>query len=257
VSFFLKTSDTSFEMKILLYNLAYCTGVDGSTHKYISHGLRHFVGSLRRRKTHINDLHTIIEREQPDVCCFVEVDSDSPLIDRLLHKYKYTDISNKYRAGSIFSKAPFYKKKSLCILSKFPFGVQRHYFTHGFKRLLTEAKFHNGFSLFLSHNSLRPWVRKRQFHLISLLAGDGRKKVITCGDYNILAGTHELEPLRKRGMKLANNPTDFTFPAHRPRKTLDVFLCSDDIRVKRIRALKDVRLSDHLPVVLEVESGHE
>ncbi len=242
-------------MKVLLYNLAYCTGVDGSAKKYVSKGLKFALPMLCKGEDHITALQKMIEREKPDVCCFVEIDSDSPLIDRLLPKYKYSDISNKYRAGSVFSRAPFYKKKSLCILSNMKFSVKRHYFQKGFKRLLTEASFDNGFSVFLSHNSLRRWVRKHQFHLLSLLAGGGRKKVITCGDYNILAGTHELEPFHKEGMKLANDPKEFTFPTHRPKKTLDVFLHSPDIVVKRIQALKDVRLSDHLPVMLEVESS--
>ncbi len=241
-------------MKVLLYNLAYCTGVDGSARRYVSHGFRHLVGPLRKRKHHIDSLHELIEREKPDVCCFVEIDSDAPIIDRLLQKYKYSDVSNKYRAGSFFSRAPFYKKKSSCVLSTKPFSVQRHYFERGFKRLLIEAQFDNGFSIFLSHNSLLRWVRKHQFHVVSSLAGK-RQKSITCGDYNIFAGTKELAPFHAMGMKLANDPAHGTFPSHRPKKMLDVFVTSPDVQVKSVRVLKDVTLSDHLPVVLEVESA--
>ena len=53
-------------------------------------------------------------------------------------------------------------------------------------------------------------------------------------------------------LRILNGDGQATFPTKRPRKDIDLFLCSTGISVGKVTVLNHMRLSDHLPVMLEV-----
>jgi endonuclease/exonuclease/phosphatase family metal-dependent hydrolase len=95
-------------------------------------------------------------------------------------------------------------------------------------------------------------VRKRQSEELKKIVKT-RENVIICGDFNIFRGRKELESLaRDCGLTIVNSPLEATFPAVRPKKTLDLFLCPPNLHATA-RVINGVRASDHLPVLLEME----
>jgi endonuclease/exonuclease/phosphatase family metal-dependent hydrolase len=80
----------------------------------------------------------------------------------------------------------------------------------------------------------------------------GRKNVIVCGDFNVFKGMNELHDLAEHaGLRIVNGHTR-TFPTVKPRKALDLFLCPKDMQNVSARVITDMKMSDHLPVLLEV-----
>jgi len=80
-----------------------------------------------------------------------------------------------------------------------------------------------------------------------------KDKTIICGDLNTLGGYEELKCLTEgSNLRIINGREDFTFPAYSPKKTLDFFICSNDLKIKEFRIINK-KISDHLPVILEVE----
>ncbi len=233
--------------RILFQNIARCTGADGSPARYVLETHRHFTPG-RHKSAVIPKILKMVDEESPDVCVFVEVDRDSPLVKAMQERYPYSALPTKYRPGQPVRKLPYFDKQCHAIFSKTPFKDTNHYFPRGFKRLLVELQFEDGLKLFVSHFSLRRPVRRRQFSTLAEIAGSHTRTII-CGDFNTFAGPVELDPLlKKTGLKLANLPTDLTFPTYAPRQALDLFLHSPDIQLEEFRVLRDVRFSDHLPI---------
>lgn len=240
-------------MKVLLYNLAYCTGVDGSVPKYISRNFNHVLPWARKKTGIVDRVEEMLDREQPDVCCFAEIDCDSPLIARMQRHYPYSNVSHKYAKDGWHQHCPVIRKKGNAVFSKRPCTMEKHYFPSGTKRLLYEVSVENGPSVFASHFSLGHRTRTKQIEFLSDIVHSRKKPTVVCGDFNIFRGISELRALiEKTGLVLANNPEHGTFPSHRPKKLLDLFLHSPDLPVASMRVLNDVRLSDHLPIVLEL-----
>jgi endonuclease/exonuclease/phosphatase family metal-dependent hydrolase len=109
----------------------------------------------------------------------------------------------------------------------------------------------------MTHFSLSKRIRHKQFAELEELIRK-RKRVILCGDFNVFSGPEELYHLLGQcNLRIVNQPKDFTFPTCKPRKALDLFLCSHDVRIMDIRVLDTVTASDHLPVILEVALHHQ
>ena len=81
-------------------------------------------------------------------------------------------------------------------------------------------------------------------------------EVIICGDFNIMGGIGEARTLLENSdLVLMNGAGDKTYPTYAPRFFLDLIICSKSIASRsRLRVLKDCKLSDHLPVVFEIDA---
>jgi len=55
----------------------------------------------------------------------------------------------------------------------------------------------------------------------------------------------------RTGLQNANKEGLPTFPVWQPHRELDFILHSPKIRVENFRVLKKIRLSDHLPIVMD------
>ena len=237
--------------KILLTNFEYGTGLNGSFYDYCRSFYRYLYCPSGTQKKSLGALKRLIEREQPDLSCIVEMGTRQMPALKDDH-YAYSDIENKYGANSLLRKLPLFKNRSNAFLSKKKLAFAQHFFKYGTKKLIYEIFLNKNTSLFLAHFSLNRKTRQKQFEEIKALIKD-KKRVIVCGDFNIFKGFGELRSLIKKSrLKIANQTTDWTFPACRPTRALDLFIHSDTISVKNLRVAPD-QFSDHSAVILEID----
>jgi len=237
--------------KILLYNVGYLAGLDGSFKDYLLHFLRYFYTPKRVWKSVLQSVDQLIQAENPDVCCFTEVRKASKYIHKLCD-YSFHDFENKYGLHSFLRHLPYFRKNCIGFFSHTNLPYQKHFFRKGMKKLVYEIKLSGDVSLLLAHLALRKKARKRQLKELKELIKE-REKVILCGDFNIFNGIEELEEiLEECCLKVVNTLRDLTFPSVYPQKALDLFLCSEGIDITGFKVLHPVAVSDHLPVLLEV-----
>lgn len=106
------------------------------------------------------------------------------------------------------------------------------------------------------HLSLRPEERER--HARGILAAVGRtERAVVCGDLNEDGTGAAWTALLAGGLRPVS-PDDPTFPAHAPRRRLDVVLGTSDLTVLphdhvSLSEADVVRASDHRPVWVDLE----
>jgi endonuclease/exonuclease/phosphatase family metal-dependent hydrolase len=237
--------------RILLLNLGYETGLDGSIRSYLTQSWRY----LHTPQSVIQSVHagfrTLIQNVQPDICCLLEMHHDPALV-KSFGAYRCKHIDPKYGKTSMLRRLPFFRDNCNGI-----FGVDRlpctaREFQHGTKKLLYDVTITSDLSLLVGHFSLHASVRQQQFAEIAGIV-QSRKRTIVCGDFNDYGGMKELSPLLKStDLRIVRPAHNATFPACQPRRPLDLFLCSKEIQHVHAEVLIDVHLSDHLPVLLTV-----
>lgn len=244
------------KIKILLYNTQYLLGIDGSILSYVLNFYRYIYCPHFVRKKITNKLAEIINKEKPDICCFIEMENNLIFEEfkKLMDDYPVYRIENKYGQRSLLRHLPFFKTKGNAFFAKNILGVKIHYLKYGTKKLVYEIHLPEDIFIFLAHFSLIAGTREKQFKEIKKMTAD-KNKVIICGDFNIFGGLSELDHLVSGGdLKIINSPHDKTFPSYKPKNVLDIFICSKSIDVAELRVLTDVKISDHLPVILEINT---
>lgn len=238
-------------------NLGYATGLDGSLRSYLTQWYRYLYTPRWIIRQVRQSLYQLLNREQPDLCCFVEIHHKHGFVP---HPRAYrSHIDNKYGRFSLRRFLPFYRDNCNGFFSHQPLRFTKRYFAHGAKKLIYDIQLGNpltsltasSLSLLLVHFSLKYKTRRRQCaELAEILRGRG--PTIVCGDFNILRGARELRMFAEScGLRIINAHQP-TFPAVHPRKALDLFLCPKAMGEVSARVIGDVRVSDHLPVLLEV-----
>lgn len=236
------------KFKILLINLGYCTGINGFFWQYIAKMHRYVYLPRTVEKTILQKLKDVIAKENPDVICLVEIKKGRQVRTLVSEDYLFHAANTKYGEKSLLKKMPFFYNKGNAFIAKEDLSFKVHYMKHGTKSLAYEIILPNNISLLLVHFSLTKSVRKKQFQCITQLPLT-HKQFIVCGDFNVFGGLRELDHMVENSNLQIINPTP-TFPAFKPSKSLDLFLCSRDIPASA-RVLDD-QISDHLPVVLEI-----
>jgi endonuclease/exonuclease/phosphatase family metal-dependent hydrolase len=236
-------------LRILLYNVGYATALDGSMRNYVLKFYRYLYtprAIIRRVRM---ALHGLLTTEKPDICCFVEVHRRHGFVPHE-HEYQSYHMANKYGRNSMLRHLPFFRDNCNGFVSKEEAPFERLYFKSGTKKLVYCIKLQHGITLFLVHFALKESTRKKQCEELRQMVA-GRDRVVICGDFNVFKGLGELRKLA-HDCRLQLVHTNPTFPAVKPKKSLDLFLCSKDLGPATARVLKDVQVSDHLPVMLEV-----
>ncbi|MFH1012247.1 MAG: endonuclease/exonuclease/phosphatase family protein [Candidatus Peregrinibacteria bacterium] len=236
--------------KILLINLNYARGLNGTVADSIRRFYRYLYTSKAIQQNILSGLKGLITREQPDLCCLIEIEPRhwQVLADST---YPHGDVCVKYGPQSVVRHFPFHRTRCNGFLAKQPLAFKRHFLRHGTKKLVYEITLSNGATVFMGHFSLIASTRQKQFAELKNLI-TSRSNIIVCGDFNIFREIQELAPLlQDTHLQLLNRPTDKTFPAYRPRYSLDLFLASDTIQVKTLQVI-DQKFSDHLPLILEL-----
>lgn len=244
--------------RILMSNIGYAKGIGGSLWQHVRHSGRHVYSSQKTQMRSLNELKKIIEKEKPDLCCLIEVDSGSfhssrynqlhALVDETYHFY---DIADKYGENNPLGKLPLHRGKSNAFISRDILAFDRLYFTHGSKRLIYHITLPDGRILIFAHFSLNRKVRTRQFHELRKLIIETEREIIIMGDFNIMAGASELAPLLKDSrLKLLNKPDETTFRFYRYQWMLDVCLCSSSLQEKAELKIIPQSFSDHAALLL-------
>ncbi|MDD4025397.1 MAG: endonuclease/exonuclease/phosphatase family protein [Kiritimatiellae bacterium] len=238
-------------MRLLLHNIQYATG-----------RLRRFawVETLTRSTAHFPNITRFVRNIDPDIIGLVEVDSGSYRARRknqaneLARALKYYHLTRiKYPESGIGRHVPVLNKQANAVLARG--DILRHTFhdfASGFKSLAIEVELEN-ITFFLVHLALGIRTRHRQLLELHDLIKSSSKPVIAAGDFNTLSGVWEMRMfLRATGLKSANAKHSPTFPSWAPCRELD-FICHDPA-IKPVRfKIPRVRLSDHLPLVLDFE----
>lgn len=236
--------------RVLLMNLGYGTGLDGSLWGYLTRWYRYLYTPRRIIRTVRRSIYDLLNRENPDLCCFVEIHHRHGFVP---HPRAYIPhVDNKYGRLSILRRLPFFRDNCNGFFSHRPLRFKKRYFKNGAKKLVYDIELGNGLSLLLVHFSLRRDTRRRQSGELRRILRS-RRNTIVCGDFNIFRGTRELHALAEScGLRIvdARHPT---FPSAHPSIALDLFLCPKELHSVSARVMDDVRVSDHLPVMLEMK----
>jgi endonuclease/exonuclease/phosphatase family metal-dependent hydrolase len=251
--------------KILMSNLGYLRGISGRLFEHIRYLHRHIHCSVEVQKTALKQLAQLIETENPDICCFVEIDQGSSdcanfnqLEALISDAYPYSDIENKYGQASKLRHRPRSKGKSNAFMAKHPVPYEKIYFIHGTKRLIYKIILPFELTVFFTHFSLQKNIRAKQFWEIRQLLMDTPGDILFLGDFNILSGFQELAPLLQGNkLHLLNREDNPTFRFHRFERVLDLCLCSDNILPRVNLRIIPQPFSDHAALLVEVEApGH-
>lgn len=242
-------------MKIVLYNIAYSTGLKGSLRDYFLKGWRYF---WNHKKT-IHSITQYLKEINADVICLLETDVGS-LRNRFGNQV--TTIANKlmlpfyvsalkYGPTSWSRFLPTIRKQHDAVLSKLKGSVKKHYLKSGTKKLVMEFRVAD-ISIFMVHLSpLRRNLRKRQLQELGIILKKCDRPYLICGDFNIFKGLEEIADFKiKNNLKLVE--VGNTFPSFKPKIQLDLIMVCDSIRIKAAGVTK-VLFSDHLPVWVEID----
>lgn len=238
-------------MRFVLYNIRYATG----------HSLRWpWSGYLAHSEDHLRVIARFLRDLDPDVVGLVEVDTGSyrmhsrnqvEFIARELecaHTWR-----SKYGEEAWARHIPVLNKQANAILARETAVREKfHYFDHGHKRLVIEVELPR-VRFLLVHLSLRFRIRQNQLaDLYELVRGSDRPCILA-GDFNAFLGSREVRLfIGATGLESANPRHVPTYPSWRPRLELDYVLHSPHLRVSGF-AVPQVPLSDHLPIVCDLE----
>lgn len=239
--------------KILLYNVQNCNGIGNNAleyfykfHQYIFHS-----------DNVLKKISNLITKLNPDIVALNEVDLGSfrsKFINQLRYihdKGNFNDYLYSCRYSGLLQYTPFINKQGSGLLTKRKIKHKTtHHLNSGFKNLILEIKTSDNLSLILVHLSMRKNARKKQIKELYTILKNKTKNTIVMGDFNIMRGFTELnELIDKVGLKPVECPK--TYPSWNPKKHLDLMFLSNNMKVKKIIAIKS-NLSDHLPLFFEV-----
>ncbi len=246
-------------MRILFSNVGYARGIDGTLRQHVLRAGRHFYCSPAAQGQALGQLKEMIDREAPDLCCFVEIDSGSVhsgrlnQIETLMDQgYRYFDIAGKYGETAVLGRLPLYKGKSSGFIARQDLPFTRHYFTHGAKRLIYSLVLPDGTRVFFAHFSLKRDVRARQMGEMRALIEGAPGEAVVLADFNIMHGFKELQPLLAGGLKVLNQETEPTFLFHRRRLALDLCLATPGLTDRMTLRIIPQPFSDHAALLADI-----
>lgn len=246
---------------ILLSNLGYLRGFHGGLAHHLRYAHRHVFCSRDVQEESLAQLVQIIERETPDICCFVEIDKGSSdlrnfnQLEALVNeRYSFFDIENKYAPTSRLRHLPLTRGKSNGFIAKCSFPYEKLYFNSGTKRLIYKLEL--GFAtVFFAHFSLKKAVRAEQLLEIRKLVHATPGEIILLGDFNIHAGFSELAPLLHENHLIVLNREDApTFKFHRLELALDLCICTKGIAPRVDLKIIPQPYSDHEALLLRISN---
>lgn len=248
------------EMKIFFSNLGYARGIDGSLKQHVIRAGRHFYNTVPVQEQILNQAKAIINAENPDLCCFVEIDEGSihsarfNQIEALMGKeYLYHDIAGKYGEDSRYHKMFLHKGKSNAFMAKEPVPFERLYMKHGTKRLIYKLSLFETTILF-AHFSLKEKTRSKQFEEVREILRGENNDIILLADFNIMKGFRELNPLLKENdLCVLNKEEDHTFTFHKHKLTLDLCICSKSLLNRTSLKIIPQPFSDHAALLVEIK----
>lgn len=248
--------------KIFFSNIGYARGISGSLRDHVAFSGTHIYHSPRNQQSCLQQLKGLIKDEDPDICCFVEIDKGSVLtgfynqIEALTDStYHHFDIADKYGGQKLYNWFPLYWGKCNGFIAKDKLAFNHYYFNHGAKRLIYAVELANNVTLFFAHFSLRRNTRLLQLREIRKHALSVSGEAIIMADFNILNGLDELSPLLEDdAFHLLNDPKDVTFTFHKKRLLLDLCLCTPGLKNRMSLKIIPQIFSDHAALLATIDT---
>ncbi len=248
-------------MKILLSNLGYLRGINGCLSQHLRYSYRHIYCSQAVQQAYMDQVIGIIRQEEPDICCFVEIDKSSAVTTSFSQletlaagEYPFFDIENKYGPLSRLRQLPLTRGKSNGFISKRKLPYEKIFFTHGTKRLIYRIAIEPNVTLFFAHFSLKKATRAKQLLQTKEILKGTPGEIILLGDFNIHSGFGELAPLLDENhLVLLNQEEVPTFRFHTVRLPLDLCICSRGIAKRTQLKIIPQPYSDHEALLLTVD----
>ena len=245
--------------KIFFSNIGYARGIDGTLAQHVRRFHRHLYAGISPQQQVLSQLKGIIAAEEPDLCCFVEVDRGSVhsaffnQLDYLVDEdYCHFDIADKYGEGNPLGKLPLFMGKSNAFLSRQALDFQRLYFQRGSKRLIYRIMLPNNIALYFGHFALQEKVRALQLAELRSFIQTHDGEVIIMADFNIMQGFKELRPLLDRtDLMVLNDESLHTFKLHKNSWALDLCICSQSLAERLRLTVIPQPYSDHAALLVE------
>jgi hypothetical protein len=246
--------------RIFFSNIGYAKGINGCLQHHLLYSYRHLYCPADIQKKVFNQINAVIEKEDPDLCCFVEIEQG--MLEKIKYnehnillsgEYKYFDLENKYGRQSWLRNLPWMQGKSNAFMSKTKLPYEKIFFEFGIKRLVYKIHLSKNITIFFAHFSLKESVRQRQLQHVKKLFKQTKGEIIFLGDFNILTGLKELEPLFNQSLILINDPTKPTFTFHKSSLLLDLCLCSKEIAPYLSLTIHPQPYSDHAALIVDIK----
>ncbi len=247
--------------KILFSNIGYAKGIDGTLWQHVSRLGRHIYTAQSTQTLILKQLKEIIRTEDPDLCCFVEIEKGSlhsAYVNQLNHlvddDYVFFDIANKYGEDNWRRHMPLSRGRSSAFLAKRELVFDRLYFRHGTKRLMYRIVLPGNVHVFFAHFSLDARVRVRQFEEVRGMIDQAGGDAILLADFNIMHGFSELTPLLKgSNLRVISKETDHTFTFHSRKLALDLCICSEPLINRIAVRVVPQPFSDHQALLVTLD----
>ena len=129
--------------RIFFSNIGYAKGINGCLQHHLLYSYRHLYCPPDTQKKIFNQINSLIEKTDPDLCCFVEIEQG--MLEKIKYnehnillsgEYKYFDLDNKYGPNSWLRNLPWTKVKSNAFISKTNLIYEKIFFEFGIKRLV-------------------------------------------------------------------------------------------------------------------------
>ncbi len=210
-----------------------------------------------------------LKGHEPDIIGFTEIDTGSirsKKEDKTAFFKEFMELEDQVEKvkytwkgiSKIMKVLPITRKQGNAVISKHKItDVRYHNLNRGTKRVAIECLIEKPekFRVLLVHLPLGKQARKEQLKELVDIVNGIDEPLLMMGDFNIFGGLKEIRSLlRKTGLRYPpGRKVIHTQPTSKPSKTLDLILVSEEIKVKEYRALKDMKLSDHLPVLIDFD----
>lgn len=249
-------------LKILLSNLGYARGIDGRISHHARYWHRHLYCPAAVQKHTLHQLNALIAQEDPDVCCFVEIDRGSftsagfnQITALYSANYPQIHLENKYGPDSPLRSFFLTRGKSNGFMSRPQRPFETLYFDQGIKRLIQKITLAPELSLFFTHLSLNRATRREQLIEMAEILRNTPGESVLMGDFNVLLGFKELHPLLEQtGLVLLNEAHIPTFRFHRRSLVLDLCLCTAQVAQRSQLKIVPQPYSDHAALILEIQA---
>ncbi len=250
-------------MKILSFNVGYLLGFQ-SQREWLRRPHRLCIGNRSVEKQGLETVVELLRREQPDVAALQDLDPGSlrarfsnqcgPLLDRLSEaglEYKHR-ADTKYGQENLTAKLPILQNMSNALLWNSTDGAENDravYLSSGTKRLVHILERSEDPSVIAVHLSKTRGTRKEQLRELRTMQ-EGLDPVILAGDFNVKDPSEFSVLTDDAGLELHSPGKSFSTAY--PSYAFDVFLTSEGLSINRCEVLTDVTISDHMPVVAEI-----
>jgi endonuclease/exonuclease/phosphatase family metal-dependent hydrolase len=244
-------------MKVIFWNIGYVPGLNGSLFHYATRGHRLVWSPIKIQKKLLEGVASYVKHETPDLFLYSEI-STGTRRNHKLHQHEYLvgqidgvkthGATGKYR-HLLFYSLPLHGGNANGFLSPHECHTDTVHLKSGGKTLVYVVVVKD-VTVVMVHLSLNKKTRAKQLAELSEIVSVVKGPLVVCGDMNIFAGVGELEDFMKATKLTLPKDVPLTHPAHKPKRSLDIFLTRGLKGKVGVRTI-ETTISDHLPIVLE------